>query len=485
MVLVPNFNVERSILGFQKGRQFSIDQETAAAEAATAAAQEARTAQLFPGVLRQQEQVTQSGELQAIATNKVSESRELVQALQRIEQIQDPVQRAEARKQLNPLATSVFGNVLQGQLAFDDSDSDEDSALVINQILGPNPNPIVSDAEGRQFRANRLSGQLEQVPVNRLTSQAQPPAAPAPIPTTAAPIPTAAGAAPSRPAVPTQPQAPTAAITPGPRAAPTAAADPGAIPTAEQLNAIAPASGPGEPKPDINRIITPEMILRKQKADDLQRKGEIADAKERRAVAKDQRDITKAKQERTDAEIKKDEKREAQVNAFIIGDEKLNNSIEIVERMLKNDNGIIQAVGPIEGRSWIPTVFEDAVNLETDLALLQVRLGFQELIKLKASGATFGALSEKEFENISTSVANLTLIQDEKTFRRTLSDILSSIKRFRNRARAIHIKRFGQLPTNNERGIGVEIGTASQTTASIGTTAEQTIDADNLARLNQ
>lgn len=111
-------------------------------------------------------------------------------------------------------------------------------------------------------------------------------------------------------------------------------------------------------------------------------------------------------------------------------------TINTIQSMLDNTKGLSGSVGPnILGRSLIPGKNDTAFRADAKLIASQATLDY--FIKLKADGATFGAMSDAEWDIISSASATANLGIDQKTGKSNLGEeeFIKRLKEYQNVSR--------------------------------------------------
>jgi hypothetical protein len=152
--------------------------------------------------------------------------------------------------------------------------------------------------------------------------------------------------------------------------------------------------------------LTMEAHKSQMETDKLQRSNVIQQMAERKA----QIEALKAQ-----AVITQQEDLVKKIEAFEVKSSVVDNSITVLDRLTKNEAGLKSSVGavPFLGRLPVglsikpkvgaitPTVsFADKADFLADASFIVNNLTFDKLKELKAGGATFGALSDKELQSI-------------------------------------------------------------------------------------
>jgi hypothetical protein len=112
------------------------------------------------------------------------------------------------------------------------------------------------------------------------------------------------------------------------------------------------------------------------------------------------------------------------------------NARAMIDQLKENQSVVRKAMKQAKGTTtglvgsflkYIPGT--GAFDLETTLSTINSNLGLTALTNLKQSGATLGAVSEKELELLLSKVANLRQAQSEQQFKSQLNDVLRSYDR--------------------------------------------------------
>lgn len=131
------------------------------------------------------------------------------------------------------------------------------------------------------------------------------------------------------------------------------------------------------------------------------------------------------------------------VEKFLRGDksgtpyeaEKVQNALDSVNDLSGRVNGWTTGTGGALGRA-IPFVGNAAKDFEADVKKLAGQIASNELVKMKAQGGTFGALSEKELGLLESALGSLQTSQTPENFKKNLNIVKEKLQKYQAAALA-------------------------------------------------